>query len=181
MTIREELKEKGFTDKEINKYMYEAYERQIIEAKKAREDLLNKLEMTSIDKEIDKLMNKLAWKKIMKEKSDIPEFIGDINNPIDIYNYKVKCGILPILTIHNADGSCTHLYEDGFRVTIKSRITLSEIKLPSSEDLKIEDRRLLAELLGIDEEESINMSDNQINRLVLKKQKYLKKITKKDK
>lgn len=61
-----------------------------------------------------------------KEKSknkDVPEFTGDKENPIEVWEYNSKNGITPIETIDNEDGSFTHKYADGSKVTIRTTLT----------------------------------------------------------
>ena len=77
-----------------------------------------------------KMLHKLSWKKIMLEAKNNQKRI-DHNNPEEMYNYYLNNGIMPTKTIENEDGTWTHIYENG--LTINGKVTLSGIKLPSSE------------------------------------------------
>ncbi len=72
------------------------------------------------------LLNKLALYYYEKEKSknkDVPEFTGDKENPIEVWEYNSQNGVTPIETIDNEDGSFTHKYADGSKVTIRTTLT----------------------------------------------------------
>ncbi len=177
MKIRDELKQKGFSDDEIDRYVYEAYERKKREAIQSREKLINKLTTSPIERTIDRLIRRLAWISMQKgQSSSIPKFTGDKNNPIEIFEYNQRYGIKPIKTIENEDGTYTHIYEDGLTVNVE--VNLSGISIPSNEELRqmeIDERRFLAEVLDIDEQYAINTSNKKIKKLVLKNEKKFSK------
>lgn len=181
MKIRDELKQIGFSDADIDRYVYQAYEREKNEAMQLRNNLIEQLSMSPIEKKIERLMRRLAWKLYVKgQNSTIPEFTGDRNNAIEVFEYNQRYGIMPIETIENEDGTYTHIYEDGFAVVVKTN--LIGISSPSEEELrkiKIDERRLLAEILDIEEQYAINISDEKIRKLVLRKERSLKKSYKK--
>lgn len=178
MTIREEMKQIGFSDNEIDQFVYEVYENEKRNATSEKERFQNKMTSLSIENLIYRFFKRLAYKRYIEKKdNNIPEFAGDRNNPIEVYEYNSRYGIMPVETIHNEDGTYTHIYEDGTEVTIK--VTLTGIPIPSDERLKkleTDNRRLLAEVLNITEQEAINMKDSQVKRMVLKREKINKKF-----
>ena len=176
MTIREEMKQIGFCDNEIDQFIYEVYEKEKRNAISEKEIFQNKISSLSIENFIYRFFERIAYKRyIKKQNNNIPEFTGDRNNPIEVYEYNSRYGIMPVKTIYNEDGTYNHIYEDGTEVTIK--VTLTGIPIPSDERLKkleTDNRRLLAEVLNITEQEAISMKDSQVKRMVLKREKIRK-------
>ena len=176
MTIRQEMKQIGFSDDEIDQFIYEVYENEKRNAISEKEIFQNKISSLSIENLIYRFIERIAYKRyIKKQNNNIPEFTGDRNNPIEVYEYNSRYGIMPVETIHNEDGTYKHIYEDGREVTIK--VTLTGIPIPSDERLKkleTDNRRLLAEVLNITEQEAISMKDSQVKRMVLKREKIRK-------
>lgn len=93
-----------------------------------------------------------------KEKSknkDVPEFTGDKENPIEVWEYNSQNGVTPIETIDNEDGSFTHKYVDGSKVTVRTTLTGiidEEMIVRSKTDMK----RLLSDYPNEFEDELMN-------------------------
>ena len=75
--------------------------------------------MNIVEKIVLNKINRSAWKKVMKEQK-IPEFIGDKNNPMEVYEYISKYNIEPIETITNEDRTYTNIYENGLEICVKN-------------------------------------------------------------
>ena len=88
--------------------------------------------MNLIEKKVDMLLRRLAYKIMVKDNSEIPPFTGDKNNPVEVWEYNARYGIMPVKTIEHGDGYYTHIYADGTEVNV--HVTLSGIPLP--EDVK---------------------------------------------
>lgn len=180
MNIREEYLNAGFSNEYVDERAKEEYEcvvDQIEKSKKKFKDI--KIIRFLCTDWSEYLISRLAWYYYRKEKAKnrkIPEFTGDKNNPIEVYEYNLNNGIMPIETIDNKDGTFTHKYEDGIVVNVKvtsSGVIDGEIWEKMNED----NRRFLAVYLNISEEEVINMSENEIESLV-KKNEFNKKVKK---
>ena len=180
MTIREELLKIGFTDEYVDQRAKETYDRIVNLLGKNKKSFKDTkiYRVLSMDTVADWLIYKAVqyYQRKIEKNKEIPEFTGDRNNPIDVYEYNSKVGIKPIKTIDNKDGSYTHTYEDGTVVTV--RVTLSGFVSEEFMQRAERDRkRLLADYLKIEEEELINMNDEEIETLV-KKNEFNKKLTK---
>lgn len=180
MTIREELLNAGFTSEYIDESAKEQYLRKVDEINRSKK----KFSDTKIGRFLctdwaEYLINKVALYYYEKEQTKhrkLPEFTGDRNNPVDVWEYNARNGIMPVETIDNEDGTFTHKYEDGTVVTIKITLT-GIIDDEMIEALKKNRRRILADYLNMNEEELIAMSESEIESLV-KKNEVSKKIKK---
>lgn len=121
---------------------------------------------------IDKLALYYYEKEKMSEQKKL-EFTGDKNNPVDVYEYNARNGIMPDETRENEDGSYTYTY-DGVPVTVKVNLT-SIFEEGFLEKYEIRKKRLLADYLNIDEDVILNMSEEEIEALVAKRMKNEKK------
>lgn len=184
MTRREELRKIGIDDELIDMWLYDAYEeqkRKLEQAKKRKLEMLSK--MSLIDRFIDRLIYETVRKMKVKNgnsRDTIPEFTGDKNNPIEVYQYNSRYGIMPTKTIDNPDGTFTHIYKQNDRVIkVNVKVNLSGIPMPSKEEMEkfeIDQKRLLAELLPVSEEEIIDMSDEQVLKLIKDNEQNIKII-----
>lgn len=177
MTIREELLSAGFSNKYVDEQSQIRYQMMVDQIDKSKK----KFSDTKIGRllSIEYLINRVAlyyYEKEQTKNRKIPEFTGDKNNPVEVWEYNSRYGIKPTQTIDNKDGSYTHKYEDGTVVTIKTTLTgvIDSEMLEKAEKNK---RRLLADYLNMDEEEVINMNYSEIISLV-KKNEFSKKINK---
>ena len=75
--------------------------------------------MNLIEKKIDMLFRKLAYKRGVSKNHEVPPFTGDKNNPVEVWEYNARYGIMPVKTIEHGDNVYTHIYEDGTSVTIQ--------------------------------------------------------------
>lgn len=128
---------------------------------------------------VDYLFNMAAlyyYEKEQEKNRKLPEFTGDRNNPVDVWEYNARNGIMPVKSMDNKDGTFTHEYEDGTVVTIK--VTLTGVLDSELLEKRTKDnRRYLADYLNMNEEELIDMSESEIESLV-KKNEVSKKIKK---
>ena len=172
MRIREELLNMGYDDDYVNEAALNAYTR-VAESLPRRKTILDTkfVKVLSTDW-IEVLINRLALYYYEKEKAKenrTPEFTGDRTDPVEVYEYNAMNGIMPNETSQNEDGSYTHRYDDGTKITV--RVNLQSIFPEGFEEKQeIRRRRLLADYLHMDEDIILAMSDEEIEELVKKKE-----------
>lgn len=177
MSIRDELITAGFTSEYVDNVSKEAYAarvRLLPEKKRISETkILKFLTMDWAEYLIDRVTLYYYNKQMKKKRAIIPEFTGDRNNPVEVWEYNAMHGIMPIETIYNEDGTITHKYEDGTIVNIRVNLT-GIFSKQDFENHNKRERRLLADYLNMTEEELLNMSDEEIENIIKKNEKNSK-------
>lgn len=186
MTIREELKETGFTDEKINEFVAKEYLRrkQILEYEKRR--LLEKkheLKLNLIERYVIGMIHKLAYKKLLNERKNNAETEKidlETCSAVEAYEYYSRHNINPTESIENEDGTVTHIYKQKNReIKVNIKVNLIGIPSPSQKEMEkfeIDQKRLLAELLPVSEDEIVDMSDEQVLKLIKDNEKNIKII-----
>ena len=175
MGIRTELIKAGFTSEYVDEVAKEAHERRVklLPSKKRISDI--KIVQFSTMDWAEYLIDKVShyyYSKQLKN-TPIPEFTGNKNNPIEVWEYNAKYGIMPEETIHNEDGTITHRYKDGTVVNIKVNLT-GVFNEKQFEQFKKRERRLLADYLKMSEEKLLNMDDSEVEDIIKKNEKNRK-------
>ena len=180
MKIREELKEKGFSNSEINIFLKNEYDRQkqkLDQEKIVLLELKKQLKNSHLEKHIDKLIDIIKNKHLLDGKKDLEN-----SESIEFYKYCSNHNIKPTEIIKNADNTTTYLYKQENRIVkINLEMNLASISFLSKEEdekFKLNNKRLLAEVLPVSEEKIIDMSEKQILKLVSKNERQQKRKTK---
>lgn len=179
MSIREEYINAGYANKYIDERAKEEYEYIVSKIEKSKKKFTDtKIVRFLCTDWSEYLINKLARYYYLKKhhSNELPEFTGDRNNPVEVFEYNQRNGIKPIETKETEDGVFIHKYEDGTVVHVKT--TLTGIIDGNLYDKMIKDRkRFIADYLKIDEEEIENMNEFEIENLV-KKNELKRKVNK---
>lgn len=91
--------------------------------------------MNLVEKRVDALMKKAAYKTLLKKSKEKKGEKPDMNNPVELYKYYQDNGIEPEEIIENEDGTKTYIYESGLAVLVN--IKLSGIPTPDDVHRKL--------------------------------------------